>query len=326
MRDKIFLMLSEAESYLSGEEISRRLGVSRAAVWKHIKILQEEGCNIEAVTKKGYKLNAGGLHMAEQSPYLKTKWLGQKQKYFAVTESTNLEAKAAGENGEPNGFVAFADRQLGGKGRLGRPWSSPAGQGIWFSLLLRPNLAPAVAPQLTLATAVGVADGLRKLGFQAGIKWPNDIFIDGRKVCGILTEMDADMDKINYVVVGIGVNVLNSEFPKELKKVATSLKIEADKAKIVCPPRNVVAAELLNSLEDAYELLYQEGFKPIREQWLKNNITVGQKVKVTTVTDETFGRAKSMSDEGYLIIETADGEEKTVVYGDVTFPDKYKNN
>ena len=134
------------------------------------------------------------------------------------------------------------------------------------------------------------------------------------------------MDKINYVVVGIGVNVLNPEFPKELKKVATSLKIEADKAKIVCPPRNVVAAELLNSLEDAYELLYQEGFKPIREQWLKNNITVGQKVKVTTVTDETFGRAKSMSDEGYLIIETADGEEKTVVYGDVTFPDKYKNN
>ena len=325
MRDKIFLMLAEADSYLSGEEISRRLGVSRAAVWKHIKVLQEEGCDIEAVTKRGYKLNIGGLHFAEQSPYLKTEWLGRSQKYLSVTESTNLVARAAGEDGKPNGYVVFADRQIGGKGRLGRSWSSPAGQGIWFSLLLRPKLCPAVAPQLTLATAVGVANGLKKFGFDAGIKWPNDIFMDGHKVCGILTEMDADMDKINYVVVGIGINVLNKEFPKDLKKIATSLKIEADKKGLECPARNVLAAELLNSLEEAYETLYDSGFAPIREQWLANNITVGQKVKVTTITEETFGHAKSMSDEGYLIIETDDGEEKTVIYGDVSFPDKYKN-
>jgi BirA family biotin operon repressor/biotin-[acetyl-CoA-carboxylase] ligase len=324
VREKILAMLTETDDYLSGEEISRRLGVSRAAVWKHIKVLQEEGCCIEAVTNKGYKLKEGGLRFAEQLPYLKTKWLGRKQKYLAVTESTNIEAKIAGENGEPNGFVVFSDQQLAGRGRLGRPWTSPAGQGIWFSILLRPNIEPAVAPQLTLASAVGIAEALQKLGFNAGIKWPNDIFIDGYKVCGMLTEMDSDMDKVNYVIVGIGVNVLNEEFPEELKNIATSLKIEADKNKIEFPPRNVIAAELLNTLEPIYETLYKEGFKPIREKWLASNITVGQRVKVTTVTEETLGHAKSMNDEGYLIIETDSGEEKTVIYGDVTFPDKYK--
>ncbi|MGI5824805.1 MAG: biotin--[acetyl-CoA-carboxylase] ligase [Bacillota bacterium] len=324
MRETIFLMLAEADDYLSGEEISRRLGISRAAVWKHIKVLQEEGCRIEAVTKRGYRLKMGGLRFAEQVPYLKTEWLGRKQRYCAVTESTNIDVKTAGDTGEPNGFAVFADQQVGGKGRLGRPWNSPAGMGIWFSLLLRPQLAPAVAPQLTLTTAVGVANAMRAMGFEAGIKWPNDIFIDKRKVCGILTEMDADMDKINYVVVGIGINAMNEDFPKELTNIATSLKIEADKTGIVCPTRNIIAAELLNYLEKAYETLYQQGFRPIREQWLANNITIGQKVKVTTVTEETFGHAKSMNEEGYLIIETDDGEEKTVVYGDVTFPDKYK--
>ncbi len=325
MREKIFLMLTEAEGFLSGEEMSRRLGISRAAVWKHVKALREEGCQIEAVTRKGYRLIVSGLHRGEIAPYLRTKWLGRKQEYFAVTDSTITEGRAAGERGEPNGFVIFADQQRSGRGRLGRPWSSPAGQGIWFSVLLRPRLAPAVAPQLTLATAVGIANALTTLGFQPGIKWPNDIFLDGRKVCGILTEMDADMDKINHVIVGIGINVKNEEFPGELSDTATSLYLEARKHQKKCPSRNQVAAELLNALEDAYETLYQKGFLPIREQWLRSNITIGQRVQVKTVTEETRGVAKSMNEEGYLIIETAEGEEKTVIYGDVIFPDKYKN-
>lgn len=325
MREKIFLMLMEAEGFLSGEEMSRRLGISRAAIWKHINALREAGCQIEAVTRKGYRLLASGLRQAEITPYLRTKWLGRKQEYRAVTDSTITDGRAAGERGEPDGFVIFADQQRAGKGRLGRPWSSPAGQGIWFSVLLRPRLAPAVAPQLTLATAVGVANALTALGFHPGIKWPNDIFLDGRKVCGILTEMDADMDKINHVIVGIGINVKNDAFPGELQHTATSLYLEAKKQQRECPARNQVAAELLNALEDAYETLYRRGFLPIREQWLCSNITIGQRVQVKTVTEETLGVAKSMNEEGYLIIETTDGEEKTVVYGDVIFPDKYKN-
>lgn len=324
MREKILLMLANADDYLSGEEISKVLGISRAAVWKHIKTLQEEGCRIDAVTKKGYRLTMGGLQMAEQLQYLKTKWLGRRQQYFPVTESTNFLAKAAGEGDGENGLVFFADKQTKGHGRLGRAWSSPAGHGIWFSLLLRPQLMPSVAPQITLASAVGVATALQRLGFEAGIKWPNDVFISGRKVCGISTEMSADMDKINYVVVGIGVNVLTTEFPEELQNVATSLKIEADKSGVNLPTRNIIAAELLDALEEAYEALYNQGFAPIRKRWLASNITVGQRVKVTTVTDETYGVAKSINKDGYLIIETDDGRETTVVYGDVTFPDKYK--
>lgn len=325
MRKKILMMLANADDYLSGEEISRVLGISRAAVWKHIKALQEEGCRIDAVTKKGYRLIQGGLRMAEQLQYLKTQWLGRVQEYYPVVESTNILAREAGENGKPNGFAVFTDKQTGGKGRLGRPWVSPAGNGIWFSLMLRPQMAPAVAPQITLATAVGVAEALRKMGFSAGIKWPNDILLDNRKLCGILTEMSADMDKIDYVVVGIGINVLNREFPTEIKDIATSLKIAADNNGLECPARNMVAAEILNSLEQAYELLYREGFAPIRKKWLEYNVTVGQRVKVTTVTDESFGLAKSINEEGYLIIVDENGKESTVVYGDVTFPDKYKN-
>ena len=324
MRKKILMMLADADGYLSGEEISRVLGISRAAVWKHIKALQEEGCQIDAVTKKGYRLTMGGLQMAEQLQYLKTKWLGRNQQYYPVCESTNILAKEAGEADGENGLVFFADKQTLGKGRLGRPWVSPAGYGIWFSILLRPPLPPTVAPQITLASAVGMANALNKMGFDAGIKWPNDILLDGKKVCGILTEMSADMDKIDYVVVGIGINVLNTEFPDEIKNIATSLKMQATEKGFDCPTRNVIAAELLNALENAYETLYNEGFEPIRQQWLANNVTVGQRVKVTTVTDETYGVAKSMNEEGYLIIETEDGIEKTVVYGDVTFPDKYK--
>ena len=325
MRKRILIMLANADDYLSGEEISKVLGISRAAVWKHIKALQEEGCQIDAVTNKGYRLIRGSLRMAEQLQYLKTNWLGRVQEYFPITESTNILAREAGEGDGENGLVIFADQQTGGKGRLGRPWVSPAGNGIWFSLMLRPNMAPAVAPQITLATAVGMAKALRKMGFDAGIKWPNDILINNRKLCGILTEMSADMDKIDYVVVGIGLNVLNEEFPDEIKDIATSLKIEADKNGIECPARNMVAAELLNSLEEAYEILYNQGFAPIREKWLEYNVTVGQRVKVTTVTDESFGVAKSMNEEGYLIIEDENGVESTIVYGDVTFPDKYKN-
>lgn len=325
MRKRILIMLANADDYLSGEEISKVLGISRAAVWKHIKALQEEGCQIDAVTNKGYRLIRGSLRMAEQLQYLKTNWLGRVQEYFPITESTNILAREAGEGDGENGLVIFADQQTGGKGRLGRPWVSPAGNGIWFSLMLRPNMAPAVAPQITLATAVGMAKALRKMGFDAGIKWPNDILINNRKLCGILTEMSADMDKIDYVVVGIGLNVLNEEFPDEIKDIATSLKIEADKNGLECPARNMVAAELLNSLEETYEILYNQGFAPIREKWLEYNVTVGQRVKVTTVTDESFGVAKSMNEEGYLIIEDENGVESTIVYGDVTFPDKYKN-
>ena len=316
MREKIFAMLLAAKDYLSGEEISQTLGISRAAVWKHIKALQNEGYQIEGIRKKGYRLLANGLHQEEIAPFLNTKWLGQEQQFWPEVGSTNDIAKKAGDETAVNGLVVFADQQTAGRGRLGRPWSSPAGEGIWFSLLLRPPLEPSLAPQLTLATAVGIAQGLRELGFTAGIKWPNDIFIKGKKLCGILTEMRADMDRINWVVIGCGINALTKEFPPELQSIATSLALEQPRQPVI---RAKVAATILNHLEATYELLYQKGFAPIRQQWLDLTITLGKEVKVQTVNQLWYGTAQTMTPEGHLVVKLADGTERTVISGDVMF-------
>lgn len=315
MRDRVFELLYEADGYISGEVISSRLGISRAAVWKHIKALQEEGCLIEAAPRRGYRMRANGVRFAEVEPHLRTGRLGREFQYLPEVDSTNLYAKKWAIEGAVDGAVVVADMQTGGRGRLGRAWSSPSGNGLWMSVVLRPLIAPDKAPQITLATAVGVAAGLRDLGYDAGIKWPNDIYINGRKVCGMLTEMHASMESVEWVVVGIGINCLNREFPPEIRDIATSLALSGEKPVV----RAEVAAAVLNRLEEYYDMLYREGFGRIREEWLANNITLGKPVKITTLTETMYGQALDMNEDGSLLLQREDGGEFTLVTGDVFF-------
>lgn len=316
LRERIFNLLYQAgEEYISGEQISEQLGITRAAVWKHIKALQDEGYTIDAVRRRGYRLLPNGIREVELAPYLKTSWLGREFRYLQEVDSTNIYAKSWADESAANGAVVAADFQTQGRGRLGRAWTSLPGSGVWFSLVLRPNISPDIAPQISLATAVGVAAGLRKLGYEAGIKWPNDIYIGGRKVCGMLTEMHASMERVEWVVVGIGINCLNKELPPEIADIATTLALAADK-----PVRRAeVLAEVLNSLEHYYNMLYDNGFAEIRQAWLSNNITLGKRVKIRTLNDTFFGLALDMNEDGSLLVKREEGGEYTLVTGDVFF-------
>ncbi len=315
-RDDVFRLLLEAGDFISGEALSERLGVSRAAVWKHVKGLQSEGYTIEAVRNRGYRLLPNGVRQEELFPYLQTKWLGREYKYLAEVDSTNIAAKNWAAARAANGAVVVADLQTQGRGRLGRAWSSPSGTGLWLSLVLRPRLAPERAPQISLTTAVGVCEGLKELGYQAGVKWPNDIYIGGRKICGMLTEMHGSMESVEWVVVGIGINCLNRELPPEIQDTATSLAIaEPDKPVL----RAQVAAVVLNQLEKYYTILYEQGFAEIRRRWLENNITLGKRVKISTLNETFFGEALDMQEDGSLLVKREDGGNFTLVTGDVFF-------
>ncbi len=315
IRDDVFALLYAADDYVSGEQISEKLGISRAAVWKHVQALEQEGYTVEAVRRKGYRLAPNGIRQAELLPYLHTAWLGQEYKYLTEVDSTNIYAKRWADAGAPHGAVAAADLQTAGRGRLGRAWSSPSGTGVWFSLVLRPHIPPDKAPQLSLATAVGVAAGLRALGYAAGIKWPNDIYIDGRKVCGMLTEMHGSVESVEWVVVGIGINCLNRELPPEIRDIATTLALASDKPVI----RAQVLGEVLNHLEYYYDLLAREGFAGIRREWLANNITLGKRVNIRTLDETFFGEALDMNEDGSLLVKRDEGGEYTLVTGDVFF-------
>lgn len=313
-RDEIFALLLQAEGFFSGQELSEQLGISRAAVWKHIKALQAEGYTIEAVRHKGYRLQPNGVRQQELDAYLQTEWLGRSYRYLPEVGSTNIEAKTWAEAGGPNGAVVTADLQNQGRGRLGRAWSSPSGTGLWLSLVLRPRLEPSMAPQISLATAVGVCAALQNLGYDAGIKWPNDIYIGGRKVCGMLTEMHGSMESVEWVVVGIGINCLNRELPEEIRDVAISLAIADPERPVV---RAQVAAEVLLQLEKYYTMLYEQGFGEIRRQWLANNITLGKRVKISTLNETFFGQAMDMQEDGSLLVKKDGGQEFALVTGDV---------
>jgi len=315
-RDDVFKLLLEAGGFVSGEALSEQLGVSRAAVWKHVKGLQAEGYTIEAVRNRGYRLLPNGVRQAELQPYLRTAWLGRAYKYLPEVDSTNIAAKKWAEQDAPNGAVVVADLQTQGRGRLGRAWSSPSGTGLWLSLVLRPRLEPERAPQISLTTAVGTCAALQELGYQAGIKWPNDIYINGRKICGMLTEMHGSMESVEWVVVGVGINCLNKELPPEIQDVAISLAIaEPDKPVI----RAQVAAVLLNQLEKYYTILYEQGFGEIRKLWLANNITLGKRVKISTLKETFYGEALDMQADGSLLVKREDGDNFTLVTGDVFF-------
>ena len=323
MRQTIVEMLrNTGERFISGEEIAEELGISRAAVWKHIQKLRRTGYEIISRERCGYKFkDAPDLLLAnEVKEGLHTQVIGKEIYYFPLTDSTNREAKVLAYRKVPDGTVAVADEQTGGKGRLNRNFYSPRGKGIWFSLVLRPRFVPSDAPKCTLMAAVAIAHAISRFGLRAQIKWPNDIMHDRRKLVGILTELSAEMSRITYIVLGIGINVniRRDEFPPELRDIATSLSEMAGE--------KVSRIELFRAVLEEFDRLYVDiisdpkcGFVRMLDEWREYNITLGRKVRVVTAStgEYFFGVARDIDADGALLVETTDGIER-VFAGDVS--------
>lgn len=315
-QDILDYLTAHKGEFVSGQKISELFGISRTAVWKHIRILKQRGYVIESYTKKGYCLKeAPELIRPEQiSDALHTQIIGKKILYYERVDSTNTVAKKLADQGAADGTVVVAEEQTGGRGRLERSFMSPFAQGLWFSVIVRPNFPPMEVSKMTLVAAVAITKVLRKMGLiHCGIKWPNDILVHGKKMVGILTELNASVEKINYLVMGIGINTALSKksLPKDLKKTVTSFAIED-----VPVQRNQLLAEILQQLEHYYIVAQEQGFVPILEEWKVLSCTLGQEVKVIA-SDKTFsGKAVDLDENGNLLVDTGTAIEK-VLAGDV---------
>jgi BirA family transcriptional regulator, biotin operon repressor / biotin---[acetyl-CoA-carboxylase] ligase len=313
----VLAFLAEAaDDFVSGEAISGKLGLSRAAVWKHVDALRGQGYRIDALPARGYRLVAipDRLGALEVGPLLQTHDLGQRLHWSAELPSTNDRARELAEDGADHGEVVIAESQTAGRGRRGRTWSSPAGRNLYMSVILRPQLPPQRAPELTLVASLAACDACRQAGVDAGIKWPNDVLVGDRKVAGILTEMSAEADAVHWVVLGIGVNLNSSaaDFPDDLRDSATSLAIERGQP----VPRALFAAALLSTLEQWLDVHAADGFGPIREAWRTRSCTLGREVRVDADGAEVAGVAEDIDESGALLVRTASGLLRYVA-GDV---------
>jgi BirA family transcriptional regulator, biotin operon repressor / biotin---[acetyl-CoA-carboxylase] ligase len=313
------ILRTNSPAPVSGEELSAQLKISRTAIWKHIQVLKKEGYAIEALPKKGYVLTSIPDKMlpAEIISKLKTKWLGRQVKYEESVTSTNEMGKTLANAGCVNGVVCVAEEQFGGKGRLSRGWFSPAGEGLWFSVVLKPPFMPDEAPKCTLLAAVAVVRTINEYaGVNAVIKWPNDILLEGKKLVGILTEMSAEFGHINYIVIGIGINVCvpKAKVPKELRESAISLA-DVSKEKV---NRVDLLAAVLKNLEELYEMVLADGFAPILELWRQYSTTIGKEVKVIGPDMTYNGTAIDIDENGLLVVERDNGIIEKVVAGDVS--------
>ena len=310
MKNKILNILKDTGDYISGEKISGQLDISRAAVWKHIKNLKNSGYEIESVTNKGYRLisSPDTIFAEEITKRLETEFIGRKLIIFDETDSTNTQAKL--HSAYPDGSVFIAEVQNHGKGSRGRQWSSPRGTGIWHTILLKPDISLTEVSQITLIAGLAVC---RAIGINSQIKWPNDIVIGSKKVCGILTEMSAETDMINYVVCGIGINANDSSFPAEISHRATSMYLESGKKYV----RNEIIARLLNEFEGVYKKFLENGLTAVLDDYKKSCVTLGREVNVIFKHKTVTGRAVDIDDSGALIVETDSGRI-TVNSGEVS--------
>lgn len=320
-KQKILALLRESEGYLSGEEMSRRLGVSRAAVWKAIDGLRREGYTIDSATNRGYRLSAAPdlLTEGEIQPFLHTERIARHLEVFQSIDSTNNYLKREAQNGLPDGSAVIADEQTGGRGRRGRSFSSPSGKGIYFSVLLRPDVAPAEAVDLTAYVAVAVCDGIQEAtGLRPQIKWTNDIIMNDHKVCGILTEMsiEGESGALQYVIPGIGVNVNQraEDWPEELQAIAGSVAQAAGHP----VSRGRLAACLLNALDRTYLDWLAGRRQPYLERYRRDCITLGREVRLIRPDGETVAQAVGIDDRFGLVIRHPDGREETVTSGEVS--------
>jgi len=318
MKGEILKLLKESDGYLSGQELCERFGVSRTAVWKVINQLKEEGYEIEAVRNKGYILkgSADVLSKEELESTIHTKWAGAQVAFFEETDSTNNEIRRLAEQGAPHGTLAVAERQLGGKGRRGRVWTSPAGVGIWMSMLLRPQIDPMAASMLTLVMALSTRRGIEKAtGLKSEIKWPNDLVLNKKKICGILTEMSTELMEIQYVIPGTGINVNQMEFPDDIKATATSLRIESGKIQ----KRSEIIAAIMEAFEGYYDTFIEtQDMSGLIEEYNANLVNLGNEVCVLDPAGEYRGVSEGINKEGALLVRLSDGTLKEIISGEVS--------
>ncbi|MCD6526080.1 MAG: biotin--[acetyl-CoA-carboxylase] ligase [Desulfuromonas sp.] len=320
LREQILaLFLGAGDVFLSGEDISQRLGVSRAAIWKHISQLRELGYTIEAVPSRGYHLLSQPdlLLPAAVQAGLDTRCIGQRVEYFTETDSTNVRAQELAEHGALEGTVVIADSQSAGRGRMGRRWSSPAGVNLYTSIVLRPRMLPTQAAQLTFLSAVAVARTIEQVtGVKVTVKWPNDILLDGRKIAGLLNELSAEMEGVHHVVLGIGVNLnmTADQFPDDLRYPATSLLLHTGQP--VC--RLEFAQQLLRQLDELYQLFLRQGFVPIRLAWEALFELLGRTVEVDCGGQIFVGDVAGLAEDGALLLDLQGGGRQEIYAGDVT--------
>lgn len=304
---------------VSGAELAQQLGVSRAAVWAHIEQLRTLGYEIEASPHRGYRLLSAPdvLHADDLLSRLgQTSVIGRDIRVFEETTSTNDVVERLARDGVKEGVVVFAESQSRGRGRLGRKWVSPPRQGLWFSVLLRPDLRPQSATRMMVASATALRRAIAlQTGLQPQIKWPNDILLQGKKTAGILTELSAELDRVKYVVLGIGVdvNLDPADLPPELRRNTTSLKAELERP----VSRAELAVGILRELDRDYARMSSGQFAEVADEWEANCATLGQQVTVELGGRMLRGRAESLSEDGALLLRTEHGRLERVVGGDI---------
>lgn len=313
MKSKILAKLKSTDGYVSGQEICEEFNVSRTAIWKIINKLRAEGYNIEAVSHKGYRIvNAPDILSKDEIESVVDNY---KIIYMDEVDSTNNYAKRLAEDGEKADTLIVSDSQSAGRGRKGRSFASLKGKGIFMTLLKHPKLEPQKASMITIVAAMAAREGiLNATGLSCNIKWPNDIIYDGKKVCGILTEMSAEMQNINYVVIGIGINTSNESFSDDIKDVAVSIKM-AGKNTI---KRSSIIAETVKSFDKYFEEFEKTGnLDCIVSEYNKYLANAGNKVKIISEDSEYEAIALGIDDEGRLLVNK-EGKIIKIVSGEVS--------
>ncbi|MDY6968304.1 MAG: biotin--[acetyl-CoA-carboxylase] ligase [Spirochaetota bacterium] len=315
---EVLRLIREASGYISGESIADELHVSRSAVWKHIGKLRKDGFRIKASPRLGYRLVSvpDKLMPVLIMNNISTSYIGKDIYYYPKTESTNFIASRLAMEGAVEGTVVIAEKQTKGRGRLNRNWLSPAYNNILMSIILRPELHPSKLFTLTMLSSLATVKAIKRItGIDSKIKWPNDVYINNKKIGGILTELNAEMDKVNYIVIGIGINVnFDPRVYPEIKDTATSISKEAGN-KI---SRLKLVISILEELEHGYNLLKNGKIVHIRNEWNSCSLVLGKSVKIISFDSEEEGVAESVDDDGCLIIRDENGNRKSFISGDVS--------
>lgn len=309
-RNKLIHLLADSkEDYISGQLLSEKLNISRSAIWKHMKELEKEGFKIEGKSRLGYRILDFPKGVSEHTLQWgrNTNWLGKKIIHKESTPSTQIIAHELARNDAKHGTVVIADEQTAGKGRMNRNWHSTKGKGIWLSMILRPTILPYQAPQLTLLTATVLADVIKKItGASVQIKWPNDILINSKKISGILTELQAEQDQIQYIVVGIGMNVNHSldDLPEDINHKASSLMIETKQTWDI----QILIQEILMEFEKAYTEYMTSGFHDIKNKWESYGFKLGKRITIRTMQRTWDGKFLGIAEDGALLVQDDQGE------------------